>query len=85
MQSKVLTLHKQLTLKNIRKYGHGFNIEGLSLGLKKLPEQKFFYICMPLDRPFVNGITLGNLTKDNPYILKEFFFLRVKKKNRILF
>lgn len=51
--------------------GDGFYIEGGKLGQLINPNQKFLDLCMPLDRIFIDGQALEEITKNNPYPLKE--------------
>lgn len=63
------------TLKQICKYGDGFNIEGGNLSKLLHPNQKWMNMCMVLDRPFIDKKTLAEITKDNTYSLKEMSIL----------
>ena len=65
----------KISLKEIYKYGDGFNIEAGDLSRFLLPGQKWMNMCMILDRPFIDGKTLAEITKDNTFPLKEMSIL----------
>lgn len=60
-----------IALKELYKYGDGFNIEGCDLSKFMTTKQKWMNMCMILDRPLIDGKTLEEITKENQYTLKE--------------
>lgn len=64
-----------IPLKDIFLYGDGFNIEGENLSKYLTDKQKWMNMCVILDRPFIDKKTLSEITKSNPYLLKEMSIL----------
>lgn len=72
----------QIPLKFINNYGDGFNIEGCDLlDYNNKPYQKWLNMCIVLDRPFIDQITLDEITKANKYTMKEASILNYNEFN----
>ncbi|MBJ7450191.1 MAG: hypothetical protein JHC93_07540 [Parachlamydiales bacterium] len=63
---------QKIPLENINTIADGLNIEGGTIGAKHLKENQIWAnICMVLDRPFIDGQELIDITNSNTYLLKE--------------
>ena len=63
---------KSLALRDLNLYGDGLNIEGGIIPRYALGENQIWAnICFVLDRPLLNRLDLDEITKENPYRLKE--------------